>query len=883
MSDGVVGMKHKTQAYHETRKRLQMLHKQRQTSTHLNGDHNSSQLANGYDNLDELVEFIESGEHDGETSSDPKKAAKKARQKQRKPQVMWMYGYPGHAAPHPQPYFNIPSYGPVQRPPAYPPQFGNPVPQVPDWETQARVEPRRRSPSPPVSSSAVSKSGSVAGMMEGYIKKQNQVGPAANGSKMVTIRRVMEPHSQDPTVTISMKGDTPDKDQLMFTLVNGQVIPSSEVLKSGVRKSDPVANSTPSEPEAKKKKRRKKKPKKKPISGETEADTEMEVELSLMSRSPTPDQEELVATEDKMKQQQQQQEYEDNEREIQMIDAEKPAEIEGPPVTPKPEYLKEDDEDDDRYEDAKETLDSCASSPLCAERTCNRVSCQENSESGSELEKIETKIDSLQKLLSSASLTEETQRDPASLALQIEEAHKALGAMAEKLRKFKQNSIPVSNSPCPSCTKTDSSEDEEPEDTNGEELLRKLKLPPDITITRIKNADGKKSYTFRSNHASVIPAENSVTIKPQEKFGRPFQESPPPPPGSQPVLGPGLSGPPWNKNVIVVNSHKESAHSGLPSHEGVAPAFGSRAPPATTYISAPRSAPGPMMPSFPAAQRKEANNQQMASGPSEASSQSWGPPPPAPPGGKHVAAWVYLPHADKDGKVASPGAVTAYPCFYPQVDPNSQGVTYTMGAVPGYGGGVDEKTVPIFPVASQPEPPSKQSSVEKPKDLPAKQQQQPQQQVAQQQQPQKKKGKNNKKNPQPDPGKKKDCLEHFRKQDHDGPRVPTPMSDALQMTSTTSGNPEPGATSAGKRKKKKTTGKKGTDIVSCDSVFVPKNVDLEDETLDETEKELEAFKRFCYASVPLDRKEKVNLNIKDIIMKKRSGENGASSSCSSKK
>jgi hypothetical protein len=80
------------------------------------------------------------------------------------------------------------------------------------------------SPTPaPPGNGASTKSGTVAGLMEGFIKKQaGQNNAAAAGSKMVTIRRVMEPNGSDPTVTISMKGDTPEQDQLMFTLVNGQ-------------------------------------------------------------------------------------------------------------------------------------------------------------------------------------------------------------------------------------------------------------------------------------------------------------------------------------------------------------------------------------------------------------------------------------------------------------------------------------------------------------------------------------------------------------------------------------------------------------------------------------------------------------------------------------
>lgn len=40
--------------------------------------------------------------------------------------------------------------------------------------------------------------------------------------QMVTIKRVMEANGSEPTVTITLKGATPDKDQVLFTLVNGQ-------------------------------------------------------------------------------------------------------------------------------------------------------------------------------------------------------------------------------------------------------------------------------------------------------------------------------------------------------------------------------------------------------------------------------------------------------------------------------------------------------------------------------------------------------------------------------------------------------------------------------------------------------------------------------------
>lgn len=39
---------------------------------------------------------------------------------------------------------------------------------------------------------------------------------------MVTIKRIMEGSNKEPTVTITLKGSTPDKDKLLYTLVNGQ-------------------------------------------------------------------------------------------------------------------------------------------------------------------------------------------------------------------------------------------------------------------------------------------------------------------------------------------------------------------------------------------------------------------------------------------------------------------------------------------------------------------------------------------------------------------------------------------------------------------------------------------------------------------------------------
>lgn len=46
--------------------------------------------------------------------------------------------------------------------------------------------------------------------------------------RMVTIRRVNLPHAE-PQVTVTAKGTTPDKDQLLYTFVNGQLVPASSL------------------------------------------------------------------------------------------------------------------------------------------------------------------------------------------------------------------------------------------------------------------------------------------------------------------------------------------------------------------------------------------------------------------------------------------------------------------------------------------------------------------------------------------------------------------------------------------------------------------------------------------------------------------------------
>ena len=105
-------------------------------------------------------------------------------------------------------------------------------------------------------------------------------------------------------------------------------------------------------------------------------------------------------------------------------------------------------------------------------------------------------------------------------------------------------------------------------------------------------------------------------------------------------------------------------------------------------------------------------------------------------------------------------------------------------------------------------------------------------------------------------------------------------SSQTQHTSTFSNsitsNGVGGAKSNGKKKKNKkknsASGQSSEDKWE-ENVFVPKSdLDLEGGDLDEDERELEAFKRFCFNTVPPERKEKVriHLNVKDIFGKKSS-------------
>ena len=53
-----------------------------------------------------------------------------------------------------------------------------------------------------------------------------------------------------------------------------------------------------------------------------------------------------------------------------------------------------------------------------------------------------------------------------------------------------------------------------------------------------------------------------------------------------------------------------------------------------------------------------------------------------------------------------------------------------------------------------------------------------------------------------------------------------------------------------------------------DNVFEPtSDLDLDSGDMDDVDRDIEAFKRFCQKSVPLESKPKINFDVKDIVFK----------------
>ena len=105
---------------------------------------------------------------------------------------------------------------------------------------------------------------------------------------------------------------------------------------------------------------------------------------------------------------------------------------------------------------------------------------------------------------------------------------------------------------------------------------------------------------------------------------------------------------------------------------------------------------------------------------------------------------------------------------------------------------------------------------------------------------------------------------------HINTQKPKKKTSSSTTTATTT------STTSTKKKKKKGAPQASEDKWE-ENIFVPKSdLDLERGDMDDDERELEAFKRFCFNTVPPERKEKVriHLNVKDIFGKKSSSSNG---------
>ena len=172
-----------------------------------------------------------------------------------------------------------PLYGPLEPNPSYlqqPLGLSQPVKMVPP-SNPVSIDPPR--PSPVIipntgSNSVQQQQTSLSGLA-------SSPSTSSQPQQMVTIRRVMQPNLSEPVVTVTLKGETPDNDRVLFTLINGQVLPtdkskgstSSTVAGNSTlpsqgstmpssRNVEPVSDSTPTQTRKKQKKQEKKKQKK---------------------------------------------------------------------------------------------------------------------------------------------------------------------------------------------------------------------------------------------------------------------------------------------------------------------------------------------------------------------------------------------------------------------------------------------------------------------------------------------------------------------------------------------------------------------------------------------------------------------------------------------
>jgi len=133
-----------------------------------------------------------------------------------------------------------PLYGPLEPNPSYlqqPLGLTQPVKMAPP-SNPVSIDPPRPSPviiPNPGSNSVQQQQTSVSG-------SSSSTSTSSQPQQMVTIRRVMQPNLSEPVVTVTLKGETPDNDRVLFTLINGQVLPTDK--SNGSTSSSVVGNST---------------------------------------------------------------------------------------------------------------------------------------------------------------------------------------------------------------------------------------------------------------------------------------------------------------------------------------------------------------------------------------------------------------------------------------------------------------------------------------------------------------------------------------------------------------------------------------------------------------------------------------------------------------
>lgn len=168
-----------------------------------------------------------------------------------------------------------PLYGPIESTPTYlqqPLSFSAPFKISPPSNTTVTEPPIPTFQAKPTPQPTYTTTSSTT--PEATAAQAVQAAPAAPASSqsqpMVTIRRVMQPNISEPVVTVTLKGETPENDRVLFTLVNGHVLstdksnsePDKSVpskATSATKQNEPAVNNAQTRKKLKKLEKRKQK------------------------------------------------------------------------------------------------------------------------------------------------------------------------------------------------------------------------------------------------------------------------------------------------------------------------------------------------------------------------------------------------------------------------------------------------------------------------------------------------------------------------------------------------------------------------------------------------------------------------------------------------